>query len=138
MSKKGDNSFFVILGLFIIASIARIAFDSNKYILHIIATINIVSLWYVLYLILEKSDILLKNHLNNDVVISERIKVKKRTLFKNEVKILKILILILGVAYIVICSNGIVNDILGLLTLFFSIEEEVLCKLIAKYFNSVK
>ena len=135
---KNKSNFFIILGLFIIASIARVAFDTNQYILHIIATINIISLWYVLYLIFAESDDLFKSFLRNNNIIGENIKVKKRVLFKRVVKISEILILALGILYIIFVESSIVNDILGLLALFFSIETEYLCNFLANYFNGKK
>lgn len=135
---KNKNNFFIILGLFIVASIARIVFDSNQYVLHIIATINIISLWYVLYLIIEGSDNLFKSLLKNNNVVGDNIKIKKRILFKRIVQYIRILILILGLIYIIFFANSIINDILGLFALFLSIETEHLCDFIANHFNNKK
>ena len=55
MKTNKSPNFLILLGILLLATFIRIVLRSNQYIDNIIAGINIISLWFVVYLILEKS-----------------------------------------------------------------------------------
>lgn len=138
MNNTNSKSFFIITGMFIAASGIRIILDGNKYILNIVATINIISLWYVFYLILDSSEKYFTKEIDNTKIRGEKIKRKKKKAIKKFSNILSLLILGLGILYIFKLANPVINDIIGLCALFLSIETEYIYKYITNIFINAK
>lgn len=133
-----DKNFWVLVGVFIIASVVRVVFDDNTYIVNIIGGINIFSFWYVIYLILDNVRTIFYKLLKENQQIGDKIKTKKIKEFKKFYKYLDVIILIIGMVYILFWANSIVNDIIALAALFFSIETDCVSRLIATAFAKRK
>ena len=82
-SKSSPRNFIMLVTAFIAASFFRVVLNNQKYINNVIAFINIISLLFVCYIILDLSF----NHFNDllnaaDDVFGEKIKKKKRKYFR--------------------------------------------------------
>ena len=124
MKTNNNKSFLLLLGVLIFAAFIRITLNENIHIDNIIASINIISLWFVIYLILEDAENKFLNKLQENTKIGEQIKRKKQKYFKTIMRWTKFIIFIFGILYMIIFANCIVNDIIGFVSLFLSIEEE--------------
>lgn len=82
MIRTINKNFLILLSVFIGASALRIFLDNSEHINNIISFINIASLLYVFYLILENSGKKLLNLLNKDKFLGEHIKGKKKLYYK--------------------------------------------------------
>lgn len=133
-----DKNFLVLIGVFLIASVVRVVFDNNIYIINIIGGINILSFWYVIYLILDNVREIFYKLLKENQQIGSKIKTKKVKEFKKFYTCSGVIILIIGMVYILFWANSIVNDIIALAALFFSIETDCVSRLIATVFAKRK
>lgn len=80
-SKSSPRNFIMLVTAFIAASFFRVVLNNQKYINNVIAFINIISLLFVCYIILDLSF----NHFNDllnaaDDVFGEKIKKKKENI----------------------------------------------------------
>ena len=82
-TKESPRNFIILSTAFIAASFFRVALDGQDYINNVIAFINVISLLFVCYLILDLSLVHFNDLLNesNDI-FGEKIKKKKRKYFK--------------------------------------------------------
>lgn len=138
MNKIFDKNFLMLFGLFSFAIFLRIVFDKNPYNRNILAAINILSLWYVIYCILDSANKEFSKLLKKNKTIGEKIKIKKKKYFKKNKNLLSMIILVIGLLYMIFFANSITNDILGLIALFLSIESDCLDILIAEIFSKQK
>lgn len=133
-----SNNFIVILGLFIFACAIRIVLNSNNYIINIIGAVNIIAFWYVLYLILDNSKNKFMERIHKLDIIGDITKTKKKKHFICHLNIAKIIVFILGLAYIFFFASSIVNDIISLTALFLSIETDYVYNVIQDYYFKKK
>ena len=138
MKTNNNKSFLLLLGVLIFAAFIRITLNENIHIDNIIASINIISLWFVIYLILEDAENKFLNKLQENTKIGEQIKRKKQKYFKTIMRWTKFIIFIFGILYMIIFANCIVNDIIGFVSLFLSIEEEYIYNFIQDIFYKKK
>lgn len=134
MTKIYNKKFLILLVLFIGAAAIRVALDKNLYINNIVGFINIVSLLYVLFVILDYANECFLDMLNKITYLGENIKDKKRCNFKKKYKIVCGVSMIIGTVYGLIWANSIVNDIIGFIALFLSLEDDYISESIAKIF----
>lgn len=138
MKTNSSKNFILLFGVLIFVAFIRVILRTNNNIDNIIAGINIVSLWFVTYLILENAENKFFKRLQENTIIGEQTKLKKSVHFKSVMKHIKIIIFIFGVLYMILFANGIVNDILGFISLFLSIEEEYIYNFIQDCFYKKK
>lgn len=138
MKINSSKSCILLFGVLILASGIRIVLNTNPYILNIVAGINIISLWFVIYIILDDAEDTFFKRLKDNKIIGEQTKIKKKKHFKSILKWTRIIVFILGLIYIFIFADGIVNDILGLLSLFLSIETDYISDYIQDKFYKEK
>lgn len=122
MNKTVNKNFLILLSIFIVVSFLRYLLDDNEYIDKIIASINVVSISYVFYLVLDKSNNKMKKLLRKDSLIGEETKKKKEYYFKVRFNLISLVIFVIGLTYTLIGANAIVNDIIGFFALFFSLQ----------------
>lgn len=122
--KTINKNFLILLSIFVGASALRFFLDGNKYIDNIIAFINTASLLYVFYLSLDDAGSHLLKLLQENEILGEHIKDKKKSYFRKTNNIICIITLILSIVYSLIFSNSILNDIVGMIALFISIQSE--------------
>ena len=94
-SKSSPRNFIMLVTAFIAASFFRVVLNNQKYINNVIAFINIISLLFVCYIILDLSF----NHFNDllnaaDDVFGEKIKKKKRKYFRKVYIVFSIFLLV--------------------------------------------
>lgn len=130
MKTNSSKNFIVLFGVLIFVAFLRIVLREHERIDNIIAGINIVSLWFVTYLILENAEMRYFDRLKKDINFGEHTKIQKKKYFKKIIKWLRIIIFILGIFYMIIFANPVVNDIIGSSSLFLSIEEDYICNYI--------
>ncbi len=138
MKTNSSKNFILLFGVLIFVAFIRVILRTNNNIDNIIAGINIVSLWFVTYLILENAENKFFKRLQENTIIGEQTKLKKSIHFKLVMKHIKIIIFIFGVLYMIFFANCIVNDILGFISLFLSIEEEYIYNFIQDRFYKKK
>lgn len=138
MKTNKSPNFLILLGILLLATFIRIVLRSNQYIDNIIAGINIISLWFVVYLILEKSKRKFIKRLKQNKIIGMQTKIKKRTHFNFVINIIKVIIFIMGLLYMFIFANTITNDIISFISLFLSIEEKSIYNFIQDIFYKKK
>jgi hypothetical protein len=138
MKTNNNGHFILLLGVFIFAAFIRTILNSSKNIVSVIASINIVSLWFVIYLILENAQNKFYIRLKNNTVLGRQTKIKKNNYFKKAIKWIEIVIFILGISYVIFFANSIINDIIGSFSLFLSIEEEYIYNLVQDIFYKKK
>lgn len=138
MKTNKSPNFLILLGILLLATFIRIVLRSNQYIDNIIAGINIISLWFVVYLILEKSKRKFIKRLKQNKIIGIQTKIKKRTHFNFVINIIKVIIFIMGLLYMFIFANAITNDIISFISLFLSIEEKSIYNFIQDIFYKKK
>ena len=117
----------------------RVVLNNQKYINNVIAFINIISLLFVCYIILDLSF----NHFNDllnaaDDVFGEKIKKKKRKYFRKVYIVFSIFLLVIGVFYFSVIANPIINDIISFVSLFLSIETECIANTIGEFYFKKK
>lgn len=134
MIRTINKNFLILLGVFIGASVLRISLDKSEYINNIISFINVASLLYVFYLILENSGKQLIHLLNQDNILGEHIKGKKKLYYKSTTNWICIISLIWGIVYSLFFSNCITNDIIGTIALFLSIQADYISISIGYFF----
>lgn len=138
MKTNSSKNFILLFGVLIFVAFIRVILRTNSNIDNIIAGINIVSLWFVTYLILENAENKFFKRLQENTIIGEQTKLKKSVHFKLVMKYIKIIIFIFGVLYMILFANCIANDILGFISLFLSIEEEYIYNFIQDCFYKKK
>lgn len=138
MKTNSSKNFILLFGVLIFVAFIRVILRTNNNIDNIIAGINIVSLWFVTYLILENAENKFFKRLQENTIIGEQTKLKKNVHFKLVMKHIKIIIFIFGVLYMILFANCIANDILGFISLFLSIEEEYIYNFIQDCFYKKK
>ena len=138
MKTNSSKNFILLFGVLIFVAFIRVILRTNNNIDNIIAGINIVSLWFVTYLILENAENKFSKRLQENTIIGEQTKLKKSVHFKLVMKYTKIIIFIFGVLYMILFANCIANDILGFISLFLSIEEEYIYNFIQDCFYKKK
>lgn len=138
MKTNSSKNFILLFGVLIFVAFIRVILRTNNNIDNIIAGINIVSLWFVTYLILENAENKFFKRLQENTIIGEQTKFKKSVHFKLVMKYIKIIIFIFGVLYMILFANCIANDILGFISLFLSIEEEYIYNFIQDCFYKKK
>ena len=138
MKTNSSKNFILLFGVLIFVAFIRVILRTNNNIVNIIASIFIVSLWFVTYLILENAENKFFKRLQENTIIGEQTKLKKSIHFKLVMKHIKIIIFIFGVLYMIFFANCIVNDILGFISLFLSIEEEYIYNFIQDRFYKKK
>lgn len=138
MNDENNKSFLIFLGIFILAGVVRFVFDSNPYILNIIAGINIIAFWYICYLILESVQNEFQNRMNESDHLGDNVKTKKKKHFKKHILYYKIIILILGILYVIFLASAIINDIISLCALFLSVETNYISISIQEHFTKKK
>lgn len=138
MKTNSSKNFILLFGVLIFVAFIRVILRTNNNIDNIIAGINIVSLWFVTYLILENAENKFFKRLQENTIIGEQTKLKKSVHFKLVMKYIKIIIFIFGVLYMILFANCIANDILGFISLFLSIEEEYIYNFIQDCFYKKK
>lgn len=138
MDGKSNKSFIIFLGVFILASVVRFVFNSTTYILNIIAGINIIAFWYVCYLIIDSVKNTFYDKLSKIEHLGESVQIKMKKYFTKHIRFCEIFILIIGLLYVILLANSIVNDIISLCALFLSIETHHVCTYILSYFLKKK
>ena len=138
MKTNSNKNFILLFGVLIFVAFIRVILRTNNNIDNIIAGINIVSLWFVTYLILENAENKFFKRLQENTIIGEQTKLKKSVHFKLVMKHIKIIIFIFGVLYMILFANCIANDILGFISLFLSIEQEYIYNFIQDCFYKKK
>lgn len=138
MKINDKNMCIILFGVFIFASAIRIVLNSFSNIDNIVAAINIVSLWFVIYLILGNVENQFFQSLKETDIIGEQIKIKKRKYLKGVLKYTRFFVFIIGLIYVFIFANSMINDIIGLGALFLSIETEYLSDYIQDKFYKMK
>lgn len=138
-SKSSQRNFIMLVTAFIAASFFRVVLNNQKYINNVIAFINIISLLFVCYIILDLSF----NHFNDllnaaDDVFGEKIKKKKRKYFRKVYIVFSIFLLVIGVFYFSVIANPIINDIISFVSLFLSIETECIANTIGEFYFKKK
>lgn len=124
--------------MFIVASGTRFILNTNHYITNIIAAINIISLWYVTYIVIDNIENIFKTKLDNIKFIGNKVKKKKEKSFKYIFNAISVFLLIIGLVYIFVFANSIANDIIALWALFLSIETECICTFVSTIFINRK
>lgn len=135
MIKTINKNFLILLGIFIGASALRVLLNNTPYIDIVIAFINITSLLYVFYLIVEDSLKCLNNLIEAHPNIGYKIKEKKRNHFKKFNNLICVFVLVIGVLYSLLMANSVVNDIIGTITLFMSIQSTYISECIGILYN---
>lgn len=138
MTKTSSKTFLILLVTFIGISAVRIIFSQNAKVDIIVAFINVVSFLYVFYLIIEEAEEELKLLLKEITYLGERIKEKKQRILKKIGGVVCILLCIMGVVYALRFSTSTINDIVGFLALFCSIEAKCISKGISVFFVKMK
>lgn len=138
MNINSSKNCILLFGALIIASAIRGIFDTHPNITNIVAAINIMSFWFVVYLILEEAENKFLQRLKDNKIIGEQIKIKKKKHFKFVLKWTRIIIFVLGLLYIFVFADGIINDIIGLASLFLSIETDYISNYIQDKFYKKK
>lgn len=138
MNREDNKNFLIFLGVFILASVVRFVFDKNEYVLNIIAGINIIALWYICYMILESVQKKFTDKISKTEHIGDGVKIKKMKHFKHHIRFYQGCILLVGLLYVILWANAIVNDIISLCALFLSVEESCICMYIQDYFFNKK
>ena len=138
MIKNEWKNFIILLGVFISASFLRVVLNNHVYITNVVASINVIAFWYVVYDILEKAQNKLMERISKDDKIGELVRRKKKKYFKNRRMIFIFISFILGVLYIVVLANPIINDIISLGALFLSIESDYIYDFIQDIFYKLK
>lgn len=136
--KTISNNFLILLCLLIGASAIRFFFDQNTYIVNILSFINIVSLLYVFYLILEQSSKHFVFLVDNNEQFGVHIKNKKKVSFKKRTNKMRLILLLIGILYSLKFANSIINDIIGMVALFLSIQSDYIAESIGVYFYKRK
>lgn len=132
MIKPLNKNFLILLFVFISASIFRWIFDQNEYINNIIALVNVVSLIYVRFLIIDMTETHLDLLLDKVDYLGDKVKEKKIKHFIRKNNRYSICIIILGILYVLWLANAIINDIIGFAALFMSIESDYIAELNSK------
>lgn len=138
MKTNSSKGCILLFGVLISVSTIRVVLQENPYIDNIVSVINIISLWFVTYIILEDAENNFLKRLKDNKILGEHTKIKKKTYFKSILKWIKIIIFVLGLVYIFIFANSTVNDIIGLLSLFLSIETDYFSDYIQDMFYKKK
>lgn len=138
-TKESPRNFIMLSTAFIAASFFRVALDGQDYINNVIAFINVISLLFVCYLILDLSLVHFNDLLNesNDI-FGEKIKKKKRKYFKKIYIVISVFLLIIGVFYFSVIADPIINDIISFVSLFLSIETECIANRIGEFYFKKK
>lgn len=129
MIKTLNNNFIILLFVFIAASIFRCVFDQSEYINNIIALVNVVSLIYVRFLIIDITKKDFNSLLDDADYLGDKVKDNKRQHFRRRTNRFSIYIIILGLLYVFGLSNAIMNDIIGFAALFMSIQSDYIAEL---------
>lgn len=123
----------MLLTAFIAASFFRVVLNNQKYINNVVAFINVISLLFVCYLILDSAlsyfNELLENCSNT---FGEKIKKKKRKYFNKVYLGTAMFLSLAGIFYFSIVANPIINDIISFISLFLSLETEYFAKKIGE------
>lgn len=138
MTKNEWKNFIILLGVFISASSLRVVLNNHVYITNVIASINVIAFWYVIYDILEKAQNKLMERISKNDKIGEQVRKKKKKYFKSRTRIFIFISFILGVLYIVVLANPIINDIISLGALFLSIESDYIYNFVQNIFYKLK
>ncbi len=138
MNNSINKNFLILFGMFIVASGTRFILNTNHYITNIIAAINIISLWYVTYIVIDNIENIFKTKLDNIKFIGNKVKKKKEKSFKYIFNAISVFLLIIGLVYIFVFANSIANDIIALWALFLSIETECICTFVSTIFINRK
>ena len=132
MTKPLNKNFLILLFVFISASIFRWIFDKSEYINNIIALVNVVSLIYVRFLIIDITKTDFNLLLDNADYLGDKIKERKMQHFIRKTNLYSIYIIILGIFYVLLLANAIINDIIGFAALFMSIQCDYIAELSSK------
>lgn len=136
---KSPRNFIMLITVFIAASFFRVVLDNQKYINNVIAFINVISLLFVCYLILDLSLVRFNDLLNkSNNVFGEKVKKNKRNYFNKIYIAISIFLLVIGVFYFSIIANPIINDIISFVSLFLSIETEFIANKIGEFYFKKK
>ncbi len=138
MKKILDGKGLILFLVVIVASFVRVIFDANEYINNIIATINVVSILYVYYAIVDLAEEHFKLKIKKVEYIGVVIQNKKIGLFKRCINIIWLVLIVVGALYIMFLANAIINDIISLFALFLSIETNLLSDEISDYFCNMR
>lgn len=138
MIKTIDKNFLILLVAFIAASAIRCLLDKNKYINNIVAFINTISLLYVFFIIIENAGKELISLLKNNQAFGNLTKNKKKSHFSRKSNIVQIILLIIGIIYSLFVANPIINDIVGFIALFLSIQTDYIAKSIGLFSYKIK
>lgn len=132
MIKTLNKNFVILLFVFISASIFRWVFDQSEYINNIIALVNVVSLIYVRFLIIDITKTDFSSLLDVANYLGDKIKEKKMQHFIRKTNRYSIYVIILGILYVFWLANAIINDIIGFAALFMSIQSDYIAELNSK------
>lgn len=134
---KDDYNYVVTIALIIVLIIIRIAINTYKKQNLVIAWINFLSISYVLWRIYFKVNLFLKERKNKSQILDNQFKIFNR--FSLIVIILLLILMIIYSIMLMFYDNfyvygSCINDILSLVALLFSIEDEkIIDKLIEHY-----
>lgn len=132
MIKTLNKNFIILLFVFAAASIFRWLFNQSEYINNIIALINIVSLIYVRFLIIDITKNDFSSLLDEAEHLGDKIKEKKIQHFSRKTNRYSIYMIILGIFYVFWLANPITNDIFGFAALFMSLQSDYIAELNSK------
>ena len=138
MIKTIDKNFLILFFVFLGASAFRIFLDSNNYIDNIVAFINVISAFYVICLIIEDASNYLIELLSINKILGKETQEKKKKYFKKYANITRIFIVIFGFIYTFFFSKPFINDIIGFVALFLSIQTKYISESIGKMFYKKK
>lgn len=132
MIKTYNKDFIILLFLFVAASLFRYVYNQSEYINNIIALINIASLIYVRFLIIDITKTGFNSLLSDAKHLGDKIKEKKIQHFRKKTNRYSIFMITLGILYVTWLANPIVNDILGFAAFFMSIQSNYIAELNSK------
>lgn len=138
MIKTIDKNFLILFFVFLGASAFRIFLDSNSYIDNIVAFINVISAFYVLCLIIENSSEYLVKLLNDSNFLGKDTQEQKKKHFKKYANIIRVSVLVFGSIYTFVFAKSFINDIIGFVALFLSIQTKYISESIGKLFFKKK
>lgn len=93
---------------------------------------------YVFYLILEQSSKHFVFLVDNNEQFGVHIKNKKKVSFKKRTNKMRLILLLIGILYSLKFANSIINDIIGMVALFLSIQSDYIAESIGVYFYKRK
>lgn len=134
-----NKNFLILLVAFVGASAFRVFLNESEYLDKVVAFINIASILYVLYLILEQAGEYLSLLLDkNKTIFGEKVANKKKMYYKKKANFLNLIFLFIGILYPLFFANAIINDIIGFIALFLSIETEYIANGVGNMFYKKK